>query len=359
MIYAGQTVETGPVGTVLQGTVAPVHPGAAGLPSGAGDFIRRHPRHRPAGRAYATRLPVRATLPIRRASLFHGFARRVAPGIGLRRPLHPSGMSEPILELRGVSVTLGGVRGWFRKRVPPVRAVDGVSLSIAAGEMLALVGESGCGKTTLGRTVLGLQRETAGEIRLDGRPVSGLPPHRARQVRSDIQYVHQDAAAALDPWWSIGATLREGLLIHGERSAEQRAAKVDAMLVSVGLEPDAGRRYPHEFSGGQLRRVALARILLLRPRLLILDEPTSGLDMSVQATVLNLLLELRRTLGLTYLFISHDLSVVERLSDRVAIMYRGQIVECAPTPDVFAHPSHPYTRALQASSPRLDRRASQ
>ena len=268
-------------------------------------------------------------------------------------------MSAPILELRGVSVLLGGVRGWFRKPVPPVRAVDGVSLSIMPGEVLALVGESGCGKTTLGRTVLGLQRETEGEIRLDGRSVNGLAPARARKVRSDIQYVHQDAAAALDPWWSIGATLREGLLIHGVKSPQERAEKVDAMLEAVGLERDAGRRYPHEFSGGQLRRVALARILLLQPRLLVLDEPTSGLDMSVQATVLNLLLDLRRRLGLTYLFISHDLSVVERLSDRVAIMYRGQIVECAPTTDVFAQPAHAYTRALQAASPRLDRRVGQ
>jgi ABC-type oligopeptide transport system ATPase subunit len=262
----------------------------------------------------------------------------------------------PLLELRGLSVLLGGSRGWFRKPVPPLAAVDGVSLSIKTGEILALVGESGCGKTTLGRTVLGLQRETAGEILLDGRIVSGLVSQQARKVRTDIQYVHQDAAAALDPWWSIGATLREGLSIHGLRPARQRAEKVDAMLLSVGLEPDAGRRYPHEFSGGQLRRIALARILLLQPRLLILDEPTSGLDMSVQATVLNLLLDLRKALGLTYLFISHDLSVVERISDRIAIMLRGQIVECAPTAEVFRRPSHPYTKALLAAAPRLDRR---
>ena len=265
-------------------------------------------------------------------------------------------MSEPILELRDLSVLLGGSRGWLRKTVPPVRAVDGVSLSIAPGEVLALVGESGSGKTTLGRTVLGLQRESAGQILLDGRLVGGVASDRARKIRSDIQYVHQDAAAALDPWWSIGATLREGLLIQGVRPAKERAERVDAMLVSVGLEPDAGRRYPHEFSGGQLRRVALARILLLRPRLLILDEPTSGLDMSVQATVLNLLLDLRRALELTYLFISHDLSVVERLSDRVAIMYRGRIVECAPTAEVFARPQHTYTRSLLGAAPRLDRR---
>jgi ABC-type glutathione transport system ATPase component len=261
----------------------------------------------------------------------------------------------PILELRDLSVRLGGSRRWFGKSVAPTAAVNGVSLSIHSGEVLALVGESGSGKTTLGRTVLGLQRESAGAIVLDGRDVGGLSSREARKVRSAIQYVHQDAAAALDPWWSIGATLREGLLIHGVASAREREEKVDAMLVSVGLEPDAGRRYPHEFSGGQLRRIGLARILLLQPRLLILDEPTSGLDMSVQATVLNLLLDLRREFGLTYLFISHDLSVVQRLSDRVAIMSRGQIVECAPTAEIFARPTHSYTASLLASAPRLDR----
>jgi ABC-type glutathione transport system ATPase component len=262
----------------------------------------------------------------------------------------------PFLEVLDLSVLLGGSRSWFRKPVPPVAAVNGVSLTIQPGEVLGLVGESGSGKTTLGRTIFGLQRETSGEILLNGRSVGGLPPRQARKRRTDIQYVHQDAAAALDPWWSIGATLREGLLIHGVRSAAERANKVDAMLVSVGLEPDAGRRYPHEFSGGQLRRIALARILLLQPRLLILDEPTSGLDMSVQATVLNLLLELRRTLDLTYLFISHDLSVVERLSDRVAIMLRGKVVECGPTAEVFAKPNAAYTKTLLDAAPRLDRR---
>lgn len=258
-----------------------------------------------------------------------------------------------LLSVRDVSVQLGGRKGFLRKTVPPVRAVTEVSLDLKEGEILSLVGESGCGKTTLGRTIVGLQRESAGEIFLDGRSVGGQGTEAARRSRKAIQYVHQDAGAALDPWWSIGRTLAEGLLIHGVRNAGERRDRVAAMLSAVGLDPDAARRYPHEFSGGQLRRVALARILLLKPRVLVLDEPTSGLDMSVQATVLNLLLELREKFSLTYLFISHDLSVVERLSDRVAIMYLGRIVETAAAREMFAHPTHPYTRILLAAAPRL------
>jgi oligopeptide/dipeptide ABC transporter ATP-binding protein len=181
-----------------------------------------------------------------------------------------------------------------------------------------------------------------------------LPPRAARRRRNAIHYVHQDAAAALDPWWSIGHTLEEGLKIHGIASAAERQARVDEILKAVGLDPFTRPRYPHELSGGQLRRVALARILVLRPRLVILDEPTSGLDMSVQATVLNLLLELRQRFGLTYLFISHDLSVVKRFCDRVAIMYLGRIVELAPTGEIFAAPRHPYTKALLEAVPRLE-----
>jgi oligopeptide/dipeptide ABC transporter ATP-binding protein len=259
----------------------------------------------------------------------------------------------PLLEARDVVVLLGGEKRWLRPAVPAVRAVGGVSLSLRAGETLGLVGESGCGKTTLARTLLGIQRETSGEILLQGRLVSGEPPFRARALRGEIQYVHQDAGASLDPWWSIGRILDEAMLIKGERDHRSRADKIDHMLHSVGLDASFKPRYVHELSGGQLRRVALARILALEPRIIILDEPTSGLDLSVQATVLNLLADLKARLGLTYLLISHDLSVVARMCDRVAIMYLGRIVEIAAASDL-ARPRHPYTRALLAAAPRLD-----
>jgi oligopeptide/dipeptide ABC transporter ATP-binding protein len=260
---------------------------------------------------------------------------------------------EVILEVNRLVTLVGGERRLLGRPRPPVKAVAGVSLDLRRGEILGVVGESGCGKSTLGRTILGIQRETAGTIRLEGRVVSGGPAREARRARRDIQYVHQDAAAALDPWWSIGRSLDEALVISGIRSRTERAARIERILAAVGLEPALQRRYPHELSGGQLRRVTLARVLVLAPRIVILDEPTAGLDLSVQATVLRLLRELLGEFGLTYLLISHDLSVVRQMCDRVAIMYLGRIVELAETRRLFAAPLHPYTRMLLAAAPRL------
>jgi oligopeptide/dipeptide ABC transporter ATP-binding protein len=258
-----------------------------------------------------------------------------------------------VLEVDGLETVFGGERRFLRPPRPLVRAVSGVTFGVRRGEALGVVGESGCGKTTLGRTILGLQREAAGTIRLDGAVVSGRPRREARRVRRAIQYVHQDAAAALDPWWSVGLTIEEALVVAGVATPAERPARIDRVLSAVGLDLTVKRRYPHELSGGQLRRVTLARVLVLEPRLVILDEPTSGLDLSVQATVLRLLRDLRERLGLTYVFISHDLSVVRQMCDRVAIMYLGRIVETAETSRIFEAPAHPYTRLLLSAAPTL------
>lgn len=264
--------------------------------------------------------------------------------------------------MRGVDtiLELDNVRTWYRthrflwRAPPPLRAVDGVSFSVRRGEILALVGESGSGKSTLGRTILGIQRETSGQIRFNNQVVSGLAPQAARVARRRVQYVHQDPGAALDPWWSIQRSLAEGMVTHGITSKADQAAHIESMLDAVGLSRDCQTRYPHELSGGQLRRIGIARILVLSPEIVILDEPTSGLDLSVQAMVLRLLLDIRRRLDLTYILISHDLSMVERICDRVAIMYLGKIVEIGDAKDVFRDPQHPYTRLLIDAAPRLD-----
>ncbi len=240
-----------------------------------------------------------------------------------------------------------GVRtGWLR-------ALDGVSLSVARGEILGVVGESGCGKSTLGKTIAGIQPPTAGKILFEGNEIGALSPSAGRALRRRLQYCYQDPGASLDPRWKIASSLAEPLVVHTALSAAERKARVAEVLSAVGLPPRHLDLYPHEISGGQQRRVGLARILMLRPSLVILDEPTSGLDVSVQATVLNLLLDLRREFDLTYLFISHDLSIVRLVSQRIAVMYLGRIVETGTTENVFAAPAHPYTQSLLAAVPTI------
>jgi oligopeptide/dipeptide ABC transporter ATP-binding protein len=261
-------------------------------------------------------------------------------------------MNAPLLEIVEL-VRHFPVRSAFGRRVGWLRAVDGVSLTVLPGETLGLVGESGCGKSTLGKTVMGIHAPTAGDIRFAGREIGRLPRRARRAVAKDLQYVYQDPGASLDPRWKVGPLLHEPLKIHTALSRAEREREVRAILAAVGL-PDAHLDlYPHELSGGQQRRVGLARILTLRPRLVILDEPTSGLDVAVQASVLKLFRSLQETFALTYVFISHDLSVVRAMCARIAVMYLGKIVELGPTAGVFEKPRHPYTQSLLAAVPRI------
>jgi oligopeptide transport system ATP-binding protein len=258
----------------------------------------------------------------------------------------------PLLELVDL-VRHFPVRDAFGRRTGWIRAVDGVSLAVDAGETVGLVGESGCGKSTLGKTVMGIHAPTAGDIRFAGREIGRLPPRARRAIAKDLQYVYQDPGASLDPRWKVLHSLHEPLKIHTRLSRAEREHQVRAILAAVGLPNAHLDLYPHELSGGQQRRVGLARILTLRPRMVILDEPTSGLDVSVQASVLKLFRNLQETFALTYVFISHDLAVVRAMCARIAVMYLGKLVEVGDTAAVFEEPRHPYTRSLLAAVPRI------
>ncbi|MBS3753650.1 MAG: dipeptide ABC transporter ATP-binding protein [Anaerolineales bacterium] len=244
--------------------------------------------------------------------------------------------------------------GVFRQEVNQVQAVDDVSFSIKEGETLGLVGESGCGKTTVGHTMLKLREPTSGSMIFDKRDIFALSGQELKTIRREIQIVFQDPYASLDPRLPVGESIAEGLKIHRVGTNQDRVDKVLEALKNVGLEDYHAHRYPHEFSGGQRQRIGIARALALNPRFIVLDEPVSALDVSIQAQVLNILNNLQEDYGLTYLFIAHNLAVVEHISDRVAVMYLGKIVELADREDLFDHPLHPYTQALMSAIPLPD-----
>ena len=260
-------------------------------------------------------------------------------------------MTMPLLRTEGLSVEFPVRRGVLRREVARLRAVNKVSVQVNAGEVLGIVGESGCGKTTLGRAMVGLYPPTSGTLRIEGRDVATLSDDERRQMTRDVQMVFQDPFASLNPRKRIRQVLEAPFEVHGLPGGAAREARIRELVELVGLAPEHLDRWPHELSGGQRQRIGIARALALQPKVVVLDEPLSALDMSIQSQVLNLLVDLQQRLNLSYVFISHDLSIVEYLCDTVAVMYLGRVVETAPAAALFAAPRHPYTQALLAAVP--------
>ncbi|MCJ8518834.1 oligopeptide/dipeptide ABC transporter ATP-binding protein [Pseudorhizobium tarimense] len=259
-----------------------------------------------------------------------------------------------VLELKDVAVHFGGRAGLLRSSGVVVKAVNGVDLEIRKAETVALVGESGCGKSTLSNTIVGLQAPVSGSVKISGEEVVGANRRKLNDIRRKVQMIFQDPALSLDPRSTIGATIGEPLIVRAIARGEALKERVAELLTQVGLRPEHADRYPHQFSGGQRQRVVIARALALEPDLLICDEPVSALDVSVRAQILNLLVALQQRMGVSYLFVSHDLSVVRHICDRVVVMYLGRFVEIADRDTFFANPKHPYTRALMSAVPEAD-----
>jgi oligopeptide transport system ATP-binding protein len=259
-----------------------------------------------------------------------------------------------LVRVRGLKKHFPINRGIFRRQVGAIQAVDGISFDIYEGETLGLVGESGCGKSTAGRAILQLLRPTSGSVQFNDRELTGLSRNQLRKARRDMQMIFQDPYASLNPRMTVGSIVGEPLDVHSLGNATRRRERVQELLALVGLNPYFIRRYPHEFSGGQRQRIGIARALATNPSFVVADEPISALDVSIQAQVVNLLDDLKSELGLTYLFIAHDLSMVRHISDRVAVMYLGRIVELSGRNEIYEHPLHPYTQALLSAIPIPD-----
>ncbi len=264
------------------------------------------------------------------------------------------GGEKTLLDVQNLKTYFPITGGFLQRTVGYVKAVDDVSFSIKQGETFGMVGESGCGKTTTGRTILRLSKATGGTVIFDGKDIFALSADALKRTRADMQIIFQDPFSSLNPRMPVGDLIGEGLRVHGMTDRKEREKTVQYFLSVVGLRREWVRRYPHEFSGGQRQRIGVARALALRPKFIVCDEPVSALDVSVQSQVLNLLQDLQHEFGLTYLFIAHDLSVVEYLADRVAVMYLGKMVELAPSDELYRNPLHPYTKALLSAIPNPD-----